>query len=151
MKKIFLSLVVLSIFVFTSQAEAKVLPQTSKGAVKSVGLKSGGSTISVYPRLRADRRALLVNFSNLQNALAVSYMLIYKQSLPAGAGKTAFQEEAASGALNLGGATSVNELLFGTCSGNVCKYHSGIRDARLEVSYTSKNGKKYLKKFKIKV
>lgn len=142
MKNIFLSLVVLSVFVFTSQAEAKVLPQSSKGGVKSVGVKSGGSTISVYPRLRADRRALLVNFSNLQNALAVSYMLIYK---------TAQQEEAASGALNLGGATSVNELLFGTCSGNVCKYHSGIRDARLEVSYTSKNGKKYLKKFKIRV
>ncbi len=50
-----------------------------------------------------------------------------------------------------GKAADVAELLFGTCSAGVCRLHSGIKNARLEVSYTSVNGKKYLKKFKIKV
>lgn len=123
--------------------QAKVLPQAGK-APKQSAIKSTGSTIGVSPRLRADRRAVIVNFSNLQNATSVSYSLVYKQ----GSG----QQEGAGGALNLKGQTSDKvELLFGTCSAGVCRYHTNIKDAKLEVSYTSKNGKKYLKKFKIKV
>lgn len=134
---------ILGIGVYVTSAQAKVLPQSAKAGVKSSAGKSFGSTINVYPKLRADRRALNVNFSNLKNAKSVSYMMVYK---------TNGQEEAAMGALNLTGASSQSsELLFGTCSKNVCRYHSGISDARLEVSYTSKNGKKYLKKFRIKV
>ncbi len=135
-----------------TEGNAKTLPQSSKAGAKSVVSKSGGTTISVVPKIRGDRRALNVNFSNLQNAKSVSYMLVYKQSLTADAGKQNGQEEAAMGALNLtGSASDKAELLFGTCSKNVCRYHSYIKDARLEVSYTSKLGKKYLKKFKIKV
>ncbi|MBI2593636.1 hypothetical protein HYW44_03260 [Candidatus Daviesbacteria bacterium] len=136
-------LFVLGFSVYATNAEAKVLPQAAKAGVKSSIGKSLGSTISVFPKLRADRRALNVNFSNLQNAKSVSYMMVYK---------TNGQEEAAMGALSLTGASNQSsELLFGTCSKNVCRYHNGITDARLEVSYTSKTQKKYLKKFKIKV
>lgn len=143
MKKFAVLIVVIAVFGFTRIAEAKVLPQAGKGAVKQTSIKSVGTTIGVYPKLRSDRRALIVNFSNLQNATSVSYSLIYR---------TATQQEGAGGALNLKGQASDKiELLFGTCSGNVCKYHTGIKDARLEVSYTTKSGKKYLKKFKIKV
>lgn len=144
MKKLsLLIIVVLIAFVFAKNTQAKVLPQSAKTAPKQTAIKSGGTTIGVYPKLRADRRALIVNFSNLQNAKAVSYMLVYK---------TAGQEEAAMGGLNLNGQSSASsELLFGTCSKTVCRYHTNIKDARLEVSYTSQNGKKYLKKFKIKV
>lgn len=133
----------LCVFVFTfKEVEAKVLPQSVKVG-KAVAPVSSGSTIGVYPKLRGDRKGLIVNFANLQNAKNVSYMLVYKTSV---------QEEAAMGALDLTGAPSATrELLFATCSSGVCRYHSGIRDARLEVSYTSKNGKKYLKKFKVKV
>lgn len=144
MSKFSLILIIfLILFISTKSAEAKVLPQSVKALAKQTSVKSVGTTIGVYPRLRADRRALIVNFANLQNAKYVSYMLIYK---------TAIQEEAAMGALNLTGQTSsANELLFGTCSKNVCRYHTNIKNARLEVSYTSKSGKKYLKKFRIKV
>lgn len=139
-----LLIILTAIFVsafFIKSAQAKVLPQSSKAA-KTIS-KSAGTTIGVFPKLRADKRALVVNFSNLNNAKAVSYMLVYK---------TNGQEEAAMGALNLTGQNSVsNELLFGTCSRNVCRYHSNITDARLEVSYTSSANKKYLKKYKIKV
>lgn len=133
--------VLLMLFMFAGVAEAKVLPQSKAAKGGSIG-KTTGTTISVSPRLRPDRKALMVNFSNLQNAKSVSYMLVYK---------TNGQEEAAMGALNLGASKETSELLFGTCSKNVCRYHPNIKDARLEVSYTSKTGKKYLKKFKIRV
>lgn len=143
-KKLPLILVISLIFFsfFAKSAEAKVLPQAQKASPKAV-VKQQGSTIGIFPRLRGDRRALLVNFTNLQNAAAVSYSLTYK---------TSTQDEGAMGALTLGGSsTSMQELLFGTCSKNVCRYHTGINNARLEVSYTSKSGKKYLRKYRIKV
>lgn len=143
MKKFSLLIVILTVFIFTKTAEAKVLPQSAKGTAKHTVTKSTGTTIGVYPSLRRDRRALNVSFSNLQNAKAISYMLTYKQN---------GQEEGAMGALNLKGQSSDSaELLFGTCSKNVCRYHNNIKDAHLEVSYTSTSGKKYLKKFKVKV
>ena len=56
------------------------------------------------------------------------------------------------GGLNLTGSSNqTSELLFGTCSKNVCTYHRGIKNSRLEVSYTTQSGKKYLKKYKIRV
>lgn len=124
----------------TSLIEARKLPQakSTNGKIAS----SQSSSIGVYPRLRADRRAVLVSFSNLNNAQSVSYILTYK---------TNGQGEAAMGALNLNTPSQTAEILFGTCSKNVCRYHSGISDAKLEVSYTTKSGKKYLKKFRIKV
>lgn len=137
-------ILVLGLSVSATGIDAKILPQAAKGGKGAAAVKSVGTTIGVYPKLRADRRALLVNFSNLQNATSVSYSLVYTQ----GNG----QQEGAGGALVLNGQTSDKvELLFGTCSANVCRYHTGISNARLEVSYTSKTGKKYLKKFRIRV
>lgn len=135
-KKIIL-LLLLSFFVLIKEAEAKVLPQARKGIQKASS--SFGSSV----RLRADRKALILNFSNLQNASAVSYALTYN---------TSEQQEGAMGAVNLAGAsTTSQELLFGTCSKNVCRYHTGIKDTKLDISYTLKSGKKYLKKYRIKV
>lgn len=136
--------ILFSLIFFAQSAEAKVLPQARGSVQKSTSVKNAtGAGINVSPRLRVDRRALIVNFSNLQNALSVSYSLTYK---------TSTQEEGAIGSLPLGGSSSAtSELLFGTCSKNVCKYHTGIKDAKLEVTYTTRSGKKYLKRYKIKV
>lgn len=132
-------------FLFATTTQAKLLPQAKSIVVKpgTSTVNTGGASIGVFPKLRADRRALIVNFTNLQNAKSVSYFLTYQ---------TYVQEEGAMGGLNLNSSSNqTSELLFGTCSKNVCTYHTGIKNARLEVSYTLKNGKKYLKKFKIKV
>lgn len=143
MKELSIFLIIfLTSFIFAQNTQAKILPQSVKTQTEKTTTKFG-TTITVSPKLRADRRALIVNFAKLQNAKAVSYMLRYTQ---------ASQEEAAMGALNLSGQTTQTiELLFGTCSKNVCRYHTNIKNAKFEVSYTSKLGKKYLKKFKIKV
>ena len=146
MKKFsFLLIVLFSLFIFTKSAQAKILPQAAKAAQKSTAVvKNTISTgIGVSPKLRSDRRALIVYFSNLQNATSVSYVLTYD---------TTEQPEGAIGTLGLNGSsTTSQELLFGTCSKNVCRYHTGINNMHLEVTYTSKTGKKYIKKYKIKV
>lgn len=138
--KLLLSLL-LFLFLFTTVAEARVLPQ-ARGS-KPSSTKAAGSGVGISPRLRSDRQALLVNFSNLQNATEVSYLLRYKSN---------GQDEGAMGALNLSGASSdTAELLFGTCSKNVCRYHTNITEVRFEVSYSSKSGKKYLRKFRVRI
>lgn len=147
MQKIALLLILfISFFIITPSIEAKTLPQAAKTTVKQTSTKttaSTGSTINVTPRLRADKKALLVYFSNLQNAKSVSYMLTYNTNI---------QQEGAMGGINLTGSSrQTQEILFGTCSKNVCRYHTGIKDAKLEISYTNKAGKKYLKKYRIKI
>jgi hypothetical protein len=133
----------LSLFLFAESSEAKVLPQAAKVGKQVVSKPSTSAGIGVSPRLRGDRKALIVYFSNLQNARNVSYLLTYQ---------TSTQQEGAAGAVNLTGTpSSSQELLFGTCSKNVCRLHTGIKNARLEVSYTTITGKKYLKKYRIKV
>lgn len=140
---IFLLAVLFSLMLVAKNTEAKVLPQATKAVKQTIKKSSSGGGIGVTPRLRSDKKALTVYFSNLQNAKSVSYMLIYN---------TAFQQEGAGGTLTLGNSSNATqELLFGTCSKNVCRYHTGVNNARLEVTYTTKVGKKYLKKYKIKV
>lgn len=144
MKKfLVLILLLFTFFIVTEDTQAKVLPQSIKSTVKQTISAQTGTSIGVSARLRGDRRALIVSFSSLQNASAVSYSLRYK---------TNGQEEGAMGALNLtGSSTDTTELLFGTCSKNVCRYHTNITEAKLEVTYTNKAGKRYLKRFRIKV
>ena len=129
-------------FVYAGVVDAKMLPQASK-ATKSLSVGKATTAVYITPKLRRDRKALIVYFSGLQNATAVSYVLTYKTSV---------QDEGAMGSLNLDGkSTQSVELLFGTCSKNVCRYHTGIKDAKLEVTYTLKNNKKYVKRYRIKV
>ncbi len=128
MKISILLITIFSLFFFTEIAEAKVLPQAkNRTAVVKNSISSG---ITVSPRLRADRRALEINFGSLQNASAVSYVLTYA---------TSTQEEGAMGNLRIDGSSSSSvELLFGICSKNVCRYHTGITNMHLEVSYIKK-------------
>ncbi len=143
MKKFFLLVAFFSLLLFAENTEAKVLPQAGKASAKTVVKSSTSSGINITPRLRSDRRALIVYFSNLQNAKSVSYSLTYN---------TSTQPEGAIGSVSTTGPSNTSqELLFGTCSKNVCRYHIGVNNARLEVSYTTQSGKKYLKKYKIKV
>lgn len=138
-----LTSLLLALFVFTKSAEAKLLPQASSGQKRVSSAKNSGTGIGVSPAFRADRRALVVYFSNLQNANSVSYTLTYN---------TGEQEEGAIGTLNLSNPSNNSaELLFGTCSKNVCRYHTNISNMKLEISYTSKSGNKYVRRYRMKV
>lgn len=135
MNKILLTVaLVFIVFIFVPQTNAvKTLPQS----------KSNSKTFTVTPKLRYDRQALIVYFGNLQNVRSVSYMLVYT---------TNGQEEGAGGSVNPSqGSTTSRELLFGTCSKNVCRYHPNITNMRFEVTAQLTSGKKLTKRYKIKI
>ncbi|OGH41978.1 MAG: hypothetical protein A3H79_00835 [Candidatus Levybacteria bacterium RIFCSPLOWO2_02_FULL_36_8b] len=149
MKKIvFLSSLIICTSVFAisgSLANAKLLPQ-AKGSTSNAKTKviNNSKSISVFPKLRKDRKALIVSFGNLGSSRSVGYSLIYQ---------TQDHQEGAGGSINMqtesGGAT--RELLFGTCSKTVCRYHTNISNMRLEVTSELKSGRKTLKRYRIKV
>lgn len=129
----------LIVFASPARAAGKILPQ-ARSSVKTVSRSSSG--ITVTPKLRADRKAVLIYFGNLQNANTVSYALIYQ---------TNNQEERAGGEFTPSGNSTSRELLFGTCSKNVCRYHQNTTNTRLEISSVLKSGKKSLKRYRIRV
>ncbi len=122
--------------------EAKLLPRfqgtktTNRDAVVSTGVVTS-------PRLRADHGALIIYFANLQNAVSVNYTLTYRSNgIDQGVGGTL---DAASGS------SVTRELYFGTCSSGVCRPHAGLTNARLEVSIEMTNGRKILRRYRIRV
>jgi len=134
--------IVFSLLLFLFMAHTadagKLLPQAKKGAVKT----SLGSALAVSPKLRGDRKALNVYFNNLQNTQSVSYTLYYA---------TNGQQEGAGGTISSSNNSATRELLFGTCSKNVCRYHTNITDMKLEITYTTTSGKKFLKRYRVKI
>lgn len=142
MKKAILFLFFIIFFMQPEIVFAKVLPQ-AKGATKQTTVRPAGNNVTVSARLRRDKHALNIYFSNVQKATGVSYTLTYQtQDKQEGAGGSIRENE---------GNTASRELLFGTCSKNVCTYHANITNMKLEVTGQLKNGKTFTKRFKIKV
>lgn len=141
MKKFLLILPVLFYFLFnTSSVEAKALPRSKTAVSRSAPVASG---IGVSAKLKRNPNTLIVYFSNLNKASNVQYMLSYQSE---------GVEQGVGGSLSLGGENSAQrELLFGTCSSGVCRYHTGITNARLEVTITTTAGKTSIKRFRIRV
>ena len=141
MKKVFFWLLVIGywLFVVSIQVEAKVLPRFRGAGGRGVA----GSGIGVFAYLRADRLAMVVNFSNLNKANSVNYTLSYQ---------TNGKEEGVGGAVDLsGGSSASRELLFGTCSAGVCRYHTGLSNMKMEVTSELSSGKKTLKRFRVRI
>lgn len=109
-------------------------PRTGGGVATSIG-------VSAYVRFRPDRQAILIDFSNFDNLESGSYQLVYEAN---------GVQQGAGGSIILGD-TSTKTLLFGTCSGNVCNYHTNITNARLSIISVLKDGTKVLKPYRIKV
>ena len=137
--KIFLifSLLLANLVFFSPPVLAKKLVHRVSQPVKSA------SSITIKPKLRGDRLALIVNFNNLGQASSLSYELTYEANgIPQGV----------RGQITPSGENSTQrELLFGTCSGNVCTYHQNIKNMKFTVTSTLKSGGKIIKPFKVKV
>ncbi|MFA5770742.1 MAG: hypothetical protein WC894_04590 [Patescibacteria group bacterium] len=143
MKKIILLMVIGLVFVFSGVVEAKVLPRF-KGSSASAGKKSAVSYsgLVISPKIRSDRQALVVTFSNLQKVKNITYTLMYQ---------TNGEDQGVNGSLDSSSGSSVTrELLFGTCS-DVCRYHSNISNMKLEVVSLLPNGKQTMKRYRIKI
>ncbi len=139
-KTILILLLVLILISSTSVVEAKILPRFKSSAKKSSAVSSG---VAVSPRLRKDKKALIINFGNLGKAKNVTYTLMYQ---------TNGKDEGVSGSLDSSAGNSASrELLFGTCSSGVCRNHGSITKMKLEVITELTSGKKFLRRFGIKV
>ncbi|MCJ7786822.1 hypothetical protein MUP06_01220 [Patescibacteria group bacterium] len=142
---IFLSLIAVFIFslVITSETLA-AKARTSRGSTSdSRSYVSTGGRVVTSVKFRGDRRAIIVYFSGLNNAISVNYSLTYNSNgIPQGAIGTM---------TNISGASDSRELLFGTCSHGVCRYHTGITEARLVITSKLKSGLTTRKSYKLKV
>lgn len=129
------------VFVFTGRVEAKLLPRFTKNS-SSVGQRIVSSGLVVSPKLRGDRRALILTLSNLQKVNNVTYTLMYQ---------TDGKDEGVSGTIDSSaGSSATRELLFGTCS-DVCRYHQNITGMKLEIVSELPNGRQTLKRYRIRV
>ncbi|MBM3209485.1 hypothetical protein FJZ40_04315 [Candidatus Shapirobacteria bacterium] len=133
MKKILLCLAVLFIFLGAASSPAEA---ARKRVIK-------GSTGYVAVSLRRDRLAVLFSLFNLSRVTEASYSLSYlANGIPQGV----------SGTITPSGQNSTNrQLLFGTCSKNVCTYHRNITDARLSLTFRLKSGGTLKKSYRLKV
>lgn len=142
MKKFILLIIIGGVFVFANLVEAKLLPRFKQSA-KIGGRGAISSGIVIAPKLRPDRLALIVSFSNLQKVNNVTYTLMYQ---------TNGKDEGVSGTIDSSAGNSVTrELLFGTCSAGVCRYHQNITNMKLEVVSQLPNGKQTVKRYRIRV
>ena len=94
-------------------------------------------------KLRSDRKALTVYFYSVGTAKSIEYELTYT-----GNGI----EQGIYGSVNSSEGNTVSRLLlFGTCSHNVCTYHSNIQNMVLKITSKTNKGTTYIKKYRIKV
>ena len=139
------NLIIGSLFFISSiflvvDVEARLLPRFRSRGVSRGKVSSG---LSVLPRLRSDRKALIVTFNNLQKVKNATYTLIYQ---------TNGKDEGVSGMVDSSSGNSLTrELLFGTCSSGVCRYHANISKMRLEILSELPSGRKSIKRFRVKI
>lgn len=137
MKFLKIFLIILTFFLLAKSppvlAKKSLLKQTTTGG-------SGGSVI-ISPKLRSDRLALIVNFSNLLAAKSVSYSLTYNSQGVA---------QGVAGSIKPVTNATSRELLFGTCSSGVCRYHTNLTNMRFVVTIKSKSGNQFTKSYRVK-
>lgn len=143
MKKLFLLLSLITIISIVSPISVHAAKKRIKPTVSAKpAVSTGGLTVS-SARLRSDRLALLVTFLNLSELRDLSYTLTYT-----GNGI----DQGVSGSIATAGQGSTSrELLFGSCSKNVCVYHQNIKNMRLVITAQTTSGKTIVKKYLVKV
>ena len=142
-KLAFILLLIISFFFLTNKVMA-AKPRTSRGSSGGSLVNYGTSgRVTTSVRFRGDRRAIIINFAGLNNATSVSYSLTYNSNgIPQGAIGTITK---------ISGFSDSRELLFGTCSHGVCRYHTGITDARLVITSKLKSGLTTRKSYKLNI
>jgi len=136
------------IFVFTIFSLSFFLSPSSAHAAKTrVWGTKKTATVATRPsfsvKFRSDRRALNVNFYNINLAQSISYELTYLGN---------DIDQGVVGAVRPSeGNSAFRLLLFGTCSKNVCTYHRNIQNARLVITAKLNNGKTLIKRYTIRV
>lgn len=143
MKKLLITLIAFSIFfsLFPSVWAAKKRPPRDSSSGQPV-TRTYTRGVRSSVRFRPDRLGLLINFSGFGNIVSVTYTLTYNANgIPQGAMGTVTPETAGE----------QREVLFGTCSHGVCRYHTNITNARLVIDSKLSSGLVIRKPYRIKI
>lgn len=144
-KKFIIPISLIFLFFLASGEVLAAKPRTSRGGTtgSSTGYVSTSGRVVTSVKFRGDRRAVIINFVGLTNAKSVTYSLTYSSNgIPQGAMGTM---------TNIAGSVDSRELLFGTCSHGVCRYHTGITDARLVITSKLKSGITTRKSYRLRI
>lgn len=124
-------------------AAKKMAASTTKTKKTTKSTKTAVSSVVIAPSLRRDRKALIVKFRNLKKAKSVFYSLVYQ---------TNGKDEGVAGTVDSSSGNTVRrELLFGTCSSGVCRYHQRLKNMRFEATIELLSGKTLTKRYRIKI
>lgn len=143
MKKIIIGVVVVvfilgaGIFFLTKQKPANdepvaILPTQQPEEGKVLEFSPENPLVVLYPR--SDGRAVFLEVTKLTGINTVSYEMIYQ---------TKTQQEGTLGTpitIKPSETSIRRELLFGTCSKNVCRYHEGVESGSISIKF-GKTGK----------
>lgn len=142
-RKIGLFTLILMIGCFFFPAEVLAAKKrTSRGGGTTGTRTTTSRGVQSSVKFKSNRLGLILTLSGFGNVSLVSYQLTYTTNgIP----------EGVSGTIQPTGATETRELLFATCSKNVCRWHTNIRDARLVVTSKLKSGLTVRKPYRIKV
>lgn len=122
---------------------AKRLLPFMQSAPKVGSVKSTSRGVATSVKFRGDRLAIIATFGNLKIARKVDYFLSYA---------TRGTTQGVSGTLNSSSSDpTTREMIFGSCSHGVCRFDTGITNARFVVTIYLTNGQKVIKSFKLKV
>lgn len=118
--------------------------RTSRGGSGS----SGGSyyisgRVGSSVKFNAGRNGIIIYFSGLTNASSVNYSLSYESN--------GLSQGAMGTISNITTSTDTRELLFGTCSGGVCRYHQNITNAKLVITSKLRSGYTTRKTYRIRI
>lgn len=137
----FISLIAIGLLLLMTPLETLAAkPRLRRG--KRTRSYSSVGRVRYSVKFRSDRRGVILSLSKLNNAFSVSYQLTYTSNgIPQGV----------MGTVTPVRTTETRELLFGTCSGNVCRYHTNIQNARLVITSKLKSGFTTRKTYRIRV
>lgn len=134
-------LLLASVALSASSVSAKKLLPFLRKATGVTTSTSSGVTSSV--KFRGDRLGIIVTLGSLQAAYRVDYFLSYQ---------TKGTTQGASGSItdtSIGGAT--RDIIFGSCSKGVCRYDTGISNAKFVITIYLNSGRKIVRSYRLKV
>ncbi len=146
MKKTILFIFLISVFfLFPKEIlAAKVRLSRGSGTTTVKRSSSGGSNRVGYAlSFKSGKTGINLFLSNLNSANSVTYELTYQSN---GISQGVIGTVTPSDSSN-----ERRDLLFGTCSGNVCRYHSNITNAKLVITSKLKSGITTRKTYRIRV
>lgn len=141
-------IILLALIIFLLASTQTVLALKTRGSRGGSSGSGGGSyyisgRVGSSVKFNAGRNGVIIYFSGLTNANSVTYSLSYNSNgIPQGAMGTIS---------NITTSTDNRELLFGTCSGGVCRYHQNLTNASLVITSKLKSGYTTRKTYRIKI